>query len=251
MSGSSVFRPPVQLRHARLIHLLHRGDDDRPPFAFASKQAIREARALGAESATEAVVAILDGYRAGDDPALASRAACVAHELRLEGAIAALAACVEHLPSSDPMATVSAASLDLLGPLHVPQLLEAFARVTPPEVRWRLGMSLCVLRAGTPGVRAALESMLASEPGDAAVLLAHHGDRGAVPALRAALDRLAFPAPGPDEVSALQHIINVGHAVLELRGKLARPQREKLDRANVRYDELVADGTLPPEPVSC
>lgn len=244
MSSRSVVPSPVPLRHARLVHLLHCGEDDRPPFAFASKHAIREARALGPATTTEAVVAILDAYRANGDDALASRAAYLVHELGLTGAIPALVACLERLPDSDRMSTVSAATLDFVGPACVPALLEALARITDPDVRWRVGMSLSLARPGTAGVRAALESMLASEPGDAAVLLAQHGDRGAVPALRTALDRLPALAPGPDEIAVLQRIINVGHAILELGGTLDRPRRDKLDRANARYDELAAAGTL-------
>lgn len=244
LSSSSVVPSPVLLRHARLVHLLASDEDDRPPFAFASTAAIREARALGPEIVTEAVVALLDAYRPGGDHALPSRAAYLIHELPLEGAIPALIACLERLPEGDPMTIVCAGSLDFLGEARVSPLLEAFARISNPDARWHIGMSLSTTGAGTAGVREALESMLASEPGDAAVLLVHHGDRRAVPALRRALDRLELPPPGPNEVTALERIINVGHAILELRGALDRTRREKLERANARYDELAAPGIL-------
>lgn len=251
MSTPSSIRSPVPLGHARLVHLLHGGEDDRPPFAFASEEAIREARALGPQLTTEAVVAVLAAYRPGDDHALASRAAYLIHELQLEGAVPALVACLERLPGSDRMATVTAASIAMLGPACAAPLLAGFARVTDPDVRWHLGLSLSMMRAGTAGVRGALESMLASEPRDAAALLVQHGDRGAVPALRTALDALELPAPGPDEVPVLERIINVGHAILELGGELERSGREKLARAKARYDALAAAGEAAGGPPSC
>jgi hypothetical protein len=241
-------RPPVTLRSARLTQLLHSARNDRPPFAFPTEEAIREARTLGREVAAEAVATLLAAYEPGGDHALAERAAGLVHELRLEHVIPALVACVERLPDDDPVALVSAASLDLLGPERIPPLLEAFVRTTDPVVRWRIGMSLCLAPRGTTGIRDALEEMLETEPADAAVLLAQHGDRDAVPALRATLDRLDLPAPDLNELAAIERIINVGHAVLELRGKLRPSQREKVDAADARYDALVASGLLPVDP---
>ena len=90
--------------------------------------------------------------------------------------------------------------------------------------------------------------MLETEPVDAAALLAQHGDRDALPALRATLDRLDFPHSDPHELTAIESIINVGQAILELRGKLRPSQREKVERANARYDALVESGLLPVDP---
>jgi hypothetical protein len=224
--------------------LLRSSREDRPPFAFPTKEAVREARELGPEFAAEAVAAVLASYEPGGDVALASRAAGLVHELQLEDAIPSLLACIERLPDGDRVTLVCVVTLDLLGPVRFPQLLEAFTRATDPVVRWRLGMSLCLARKGTLGVREALERMLETEPADAAALLAHHGDRNALPTLRGALDRLELPSPGTDELPALERIINVGHAILELRGTLTRSRREKVDRANARYDALVEGGVM-------
>jgi hypothetical protein len=245
---SHASRPPVTLRSARLTQLLRSPSEDRARFAFPTQEAVQEARALGPEVAAAAVVDLLAAYEPGGDHALAARAAGLVHELSLERAIPALVACVERLPEDDPVGRVSAASLNLLGPERIAPLLEAFARTADPVVRWRLGISLCFAPQGTAGVRDALEEMLETEPVDAAALLAQHGDRDALPALRATLDRLDFPSPDPDELTALESIINVGHAILELRGKLRPCQREKVERANARYDALVESGLLPVDP---
>lgn len=105
-------------------------------------------------------------------------------------------------------------------------------------MRWRLGLSLCHVRKGAIGVREALESMLATQPTDAAPLLAWHRDRAAVPALQAALDRIDLPSPGPDEPLVLASLVNLGEAIRELRGKLSTEQRRKLRRAWARHEVL-------------
>jgi hypothetical protein len=192
-----------------------------------------------------AVSDLLASYEPGGDHALASRAAGLVHELSLERAIPALVACIERLPEDDPVGRVSAASLNLLGPERITPLLEAFARAADPVVRWRLGISLCFAPKGTNGVRDALEELLETEPADAAALLAQHGDHEALPALRTTLDRLDFPPFDLDELPAIESIINVGRAIIELRGKLGPCQREKVERANARYDALVESGLLP------
>lgn len=244
MVRSKVIPFRLPLRHARLVQLLHDGKEDTEGFAMASHAAIREARTRGPAVATEAVVSVLDAYRPGGDEAPASRAAHVVHELQLEGAIPALIACLERVRRSDRLGTVLAASLDFLGPAAVPHLLQAFPRITDEDVRLRLGISLARARVGTPGVRAALESMLLSEPCDAAVLLVEHGDRAALSALRAALDAVALPPPGPDELAAVQRVTNLGRAIRHLRAKLDPRQWEKLERAEARYDELVLSGPV-------
>jgi hypothetical protein len=235
------------------MQLLRSSREDLPPFAFPTHEALREARALGPAVAADAVAALLAAYEPGGDHALAARAAGLVPELRLELAIPSLVGCVARLPEDDPLRLVSAAVLDLLGPERFSPLLEAFARSTDPAARWRIGMSLCVAPQGTSGVRVALESLLETDPAGAASLLAEHGDRAALPALRATLDRLDFPSPDLDELTALERLTTVGHAIRALRGNLRRSQREKVDRADARYDALVESGLLPvdPPPGSC
>ena len=237
-SPSILSRSLVQLRHARLLQHLHSAAADRPPFAFASDEAVREARALGPEIAAEAATSVLDAYRPGGDAALASRAADLVAALHLTDAIPALLSCIVRLPEDDRVAMVCTATLDLTGPERLEPLLAAFTRAEDPGVRWRLGLSLAYVRKGASGVREALESMLAAQPLEAAPLLAWHRDRAAVPALLATLDRLELPSPGPDEGLALAVLINLGEALRELRGKLSTEQRRKLRRAWARHEVL-------------
>jgi hypothetical protein len=241
--------PPVTLRSARLTELLRSPKEDRARFAFPTKEAVQEARALGPEAAAEAVADLLTSYEPGGDHAPAARAVGLVHTLSLERAIPALVACIERLPEEDPVGQVSAASLNLLGPERIAPLLEAFARTADPVVRWRLGISLCFAPKGTGGVRDALEELLEAEPADAGVLLAQHGDREALPALQATLDRLDFPSSADlDELPAIESVLEVGRAILELGGKLGSGQREKVERANARYGALIESGLLPVDP---
>lgn len=108
-------RRPLQLRHARFVRHLHSPEADRPPFAFASDEALREARNLGPEVAAEAVTSVLDAYRPGGDVALASRAADVIPALQLTAAIPALLSCIARLPEDDRVAMACTATLDLTG----------------------------------------------------------------------------------------------------------------------------------------
>jgi hypothetical protein len=245
-SPSSLPRRLVQLRHARLLQHLHSAEADRPPFSFASDEALREARALGPEVAAEAVTSVLDAYHPGGDAALASRAADLVSALHLTEAIPALLSCIVRLPEDDRVAVVCTVNLELTGPERIGPTLAAFARAEGPGVRWRLGLSLCHVRKGASGVREALESMLATQPIDAAPLLAWHRDRAAVPALLAALDRIDLPSPGPDERLALAALINLGEAIRELRGKLSLEQRRKLRRAWARHEVLEGTSSTPP-----
>jgi hypothetical protein len=241
MSSPSVpFPRPVHLAHARLLRHLHAADNDRPPFAFASNAALREARALDPEVATEVVSSVLEAYRPGGDAALASRAADLVLTVHLTEAIPALLACIARLPVDDRVAMVCSANLAVSGPDHIAPLLAAFARAEDPGARARLGLSLSAVRKGATGVREALESMLATQPIEAATLLAWHRDRAAVPALLAAFDRIDLPSPGPDEGPALAALMNLGHAIRKLRGGLSPEQRRKLRRARARH--VVLDG---------
>lgn len=247
MSSPSVpFRRPVHLGHARLLRHLHAPDADRPPFAFASDEALREARALDPEVAAEVVTSVLEAYLPGGDAALASRAADLVPAVHLTEAIPALLGCIARLPEDDRVAIVCSVTLASTGPEHIPPLLEAFARASDPRARARLGLCLSAVRKGASGVREALESMLATQPTEAAPLLAWHRDRAAVPALLAALDGRDLPAPGPGEGPALAALVNLGEAIRELRGKLSVEQRRKLRRAWARQEAL--EGASPPGP---
>ena len=249
MSSPSIpSRRPVQLRHARLLRHLHSAKADRPPFAFASDEALREARNLDPEVAAEAVTSVLDAYRPGGDVALASRAADLIPALHLTAAIPALLSCIVRLPEDDRVAMVCTATLDLTGPERIEPILAAFTRAEEPGVRWRLGLSLSHVRKGASGVREALESMLATQPTEAAPLLAWHRDRAAVPALLAAVDRIDLPSPGPDERLVLASLINLGEAIRELRGKLSTEQRRKLRRAWARHEVVEGASRNDPQP---
>lgn len=237
----------VELRHARLLQHLHEADADRPPFSFASDEALRAARALGPEVVAEAVTSVLDAYHPGGDAALASRAADLVAALHLTEAIPALLSCIVRLPEDDRVALVCTVTLDLTGPDRLEPLLAAFRRAEDSRVRWRLGFSLAHVRKGASGVREALESMLVAQPLEAAPLLAWHRDRAAVPALLATLDRLELPAHGAGERSALATLINLGEAVRELHGKLSTEQRRKLRRAWARLEVLDGASTAGPQ----
>jgi hypothetical protein len=210
-------------------------------FAHATREALDAARALGAE-AGDAVAAILEGYAPGDDLGVAQRAAHVTYELRLERAGPALAACVQRLPEYDPVAHSALRALEGLRERATGSLLAAFARCTTRPERARMGSALVRAGAHDARARAALESMLADDPIEAAGLLAAYGDRDALSDLFAALDRLAPLPPGPGELLRCEEIVAVGQAILALRGKLTPEGREKFELAYDRSTELWAGG---------
>jgi hypothetical protein len=214
---------------------------DRPPgatrFAHATRAALDAARAHGPE-AGDAVAAILQGYAPGDDGGVAERAAHLAYELKLERAGPALVATLERLSEYDPVANAALRALERLREHVMGPLLAAFARCTTRPERARMGTALARAGARDARARAALESMLADDPIQAAGLLAAYGDRDALSRLFAALDNLAPLPPGPGELLRCEEIVAVGQAILALRGKLTPERREKFELAYRRSDEL-------------
>ncbi len=208
----------------------------------ATDRAIAHARALGPDEAGDAVAAILEGYAPGHDSGVASRAADLAYALRLERAVPSLVGCVERLSQVDPVAHAALRALERLREHATEPLLAAFGRCVTREARVRIGTAL--VRAGTRDgrVRAALVTMLADDPIDAAGLLGAHGDRDAVRGLLAALDRLVLATPGPGELVRCEEIVAVGQAILALGGTLLPEQRARFERAYRRSDELWALG---------
>lgn len=211
-------------------------------FAHATREALDAARALGPDAAGDALAAILEGYAPGDDPGVAERAADVAHELRLESVGPALAARVQRLREHDPVAHAALRALEGLRGRATGALLAAFARCTTRPERARMGSALVRAGARDARARAALESMLADDPIEAAGLLAAYGDRDALGGLLAALARLSPLPPGPGELLRCEEIVAVGQAILALRGELTGEGREKYERAYQRSDALWAGG---------
>lgn len=227
---------------ARLLSLLLAGRCDVGAISFATPAALETARALDGGAAAEVVSSVLAAYAPGADHALAQRAAHLAHELRLAGAIPALVACLERLPHGDPVANVACAALELLGRPAVAPLVDAFARASASDARFALGVALTAMPDDDGRVRLALEALLAEDPESAAQLLAALGDRRAVPALRSALVRLPLPDAGPGELEALERVVSVGEAILTLGGRMAKGERARFERACARADALVLEG---------
>ncbi len=211
-------------------------------YGHATREALDAAGALGRDAAGDAVAAILQGYAPGDESAVAQRAADVACELRLETAAPALVACLERLPEEDPVAHAALRAVEGLREPATGPLLAAFARCTTRRERARMGSALVRSGARDARARAALASMLADDPIEAAGLLAAHGDAEALPELLAALDRLAPLPAGPGELLRCEEIVAVARAVVALRGELTPERRTRFERAYERSDDLWAGG---------
>jgi hypothetical protein len=240
--------PPDAPARARLLALLLMDRSDVGPFCFATHETLAFARTLEPQAAAEVVSSVLRAYLPGADHALAERAAHVAHELGLAGAVPALVACVERLPQGDRAASVACAALELLGGAAIGPLVEAFARARNRDVRFALGLALTSLPQESGEIRAAFEGLLDRDPELTAHLLGILGDRRAVPALRAALGRLELPRPGPDELLVLDPIVSLGEAVLSLGGRMTKAERRKFEDACARADALGIDGPPDPDP---
>jgi hypothetical protein len=229
---------------ARLLHLftLRSIDGFRHPFETASDGALAEARALGPALAAEAIAWVLQRHEPGRDHRIAERAADTAGKLRLSPAVPALVSCLERLSEYDPVAHAAVRALEAIGAPAVDPLLAAFARCATVGDRVVRGSALARMPVRDGRVCAALEALLAEDPERGAPLLASHGDRRALPALAAALDRLELPPEGPGELTRLEVIVAVAHAIMSLKGKMTPPQREKFERAYARSDDLILGG---------
>jgi hypothetical protein len=235
-------RPPDAI--ARLVHLLHVRslDADLHRFEIASDGALACAKALGPELATAAVTWVLERYEPGRDHRVPERAADVAASLLLAPAVPTLVGCLERLSEYDPVAHAAFRALEIIGAPAIEPLLAAFARCSSLEDRILIGDTLAQMPSGDARVRAALETILPEAPENGAGLLGAYGDRRALPALAATLDRLEPLAAGPGELTRLEQVVAVGQAILALRGRMTKVQREKFERAYARSDDLIAAG---------
>jgi hypothetical protein len=224
-------------RTARLRRLLAVPAARSTVFASATHAALQEALDLGPDLAGQGVAEVLDAYGPGGDGATAERAADVACQLGLRGAVPALVRAVERLSDHDAVAHAAIRALGVMRTEATGPLLEAFHRASPPG---RVLLSVVLVRAGVRDgrVRGVLEGMLEADPRHAAALLSEHGDRGAVPALSAALDRLELLPEGPGELERCEAIEALGGAIRTLRGTLTPAQRDKVKRACARSDDL-------------
>jgi hypothetical protein len=220
----------------RLLTQLLVGRSDPGPFSFATDEALAVARSLEPGLVGDLLAAVLGAYAPGGDHRLAQRAAHVAHALKLAAVVPALVGCIERLPQGDPVASVACATLELIGQPAVGPLALAFERAKAPEVRFALGLALTLMPEGDDRVRTALEGLLDRDPDMAAELLGVRGDRRAVPALRAALARLAPPPLGRGAPATLASLVALGEAILSLGGRMTTAERAIFDRACAAVD---------------
>lgn len=246
---SPLERPPAAI--ARLVHLFHVRAVDAAlhPFEIATDETVAVARQLAPETATEAVAWVLRRYAPGGDHRVPERAADLAGRLRLAAAAPALVDTLERLSAYDPVAHAVLRALEAVGAPAADPLLAAFGRCDAVGDRLHVAAALAQVPAGDARVGAALEGLLADAPGPGAALLAAHGDRAALAALGATLDRLELPPEGPGELMRLEEIVAVAHAIMALKGTLTAVQRDRFERAYARSDDLVAAGD-PEEPVT-
>ena len=230
-------------RELRALLAVRRRSQDFSMFAAASPEAMVEARRIGSEPATFAVSTMLESYDEGRDPATHERAVDLAYRLHLVGAVPALVGCLERLSEYDSVAHAALRALESMREEATPALLDAFGRCAAPEDRARIATALARVGARGERVRDAYLSMLEEDPRSAAGFLAEHGDRDALPRLLAVLDRLEPGAADAGELERLETIVAVGQAIRSLRGSFTRAQREKLDRAWSRSEDLLLGGS--------
>lgn len=226
-------------RTARLLSLLRvrRSASDR--HERATDETLAEARALGPDLAAETVSSVLDAYAYGGDEKLAARAADVARELRLTGAVSALVRCVDRLSVDDLVLHASVRALEQMRVEATGPLLEMFRRCTTAEERRCSAGALVTATVRDGRVRVALCSMLEENPIDAAGCLCEHGDRDAIPALLEAVDRLELlPIETPGELERCDTIVALVQAVWGLKGRVSRAQQKKFEAAWARSCEL-------------
>jgi hypothetical protein len=209
----------------------------------ASREAVAEARGLGSGAAAAILSGILNGHVAWSMDRSAERAADLAGRLRLVGAIPALIRCLDRLSDFDPVANAALGALTQLRGEATGPLLESYRRCPTVEDRCLRATVLARACVRDGRVRVALTELLAENPRAAAGALGEHGDRDAVPALGAALDRLEPLAPdAPGELERLEEIVAVAQAIRLLRGKRSKAQEAKFRNAYARSDEIWARG---------
>jgi hypothetical protein len=233
-------------RTARLLSLLRVPRRSCDLYERATDETLAEARTLGPELAAETISSVLDAYVAYGDPKIAERAADVARELRLTSAVAALVRCVDRLPADDVVNHVSLRALERMKVEATGPLLEMFRRCTTAEERRLNAPALVAATVRDGRTRVVLCSMLEESPTEAACCLREHGDRDAVPALAAALDRLELPPlDAPDELERCEALVALVQALRPLGARLSRAQQAKFKAAWERSGVLL--GVCGPE----
>lgn len=249
MTVAAPAAPRVSTLSPRLVALLGVRRDAVARYELATDEALEEARALGPELAGDVVAAVLDGYGGDDRDArrVAERAADVARVLRLTGAVPALARCIERLSNHDAAAHAALRALERMRPEATAPLLEVFRRCPDAESREVVACALVEAGVRDGRVRKALCGMLEENPLAAAECLQGHGDRDAIPALVATVDRLPLlPHGAPGERDRCDAIVALVQAIHGLGGRVSKEQATKFDAAWERGGVLLLEDA--PEP---
>jgi hypothetical protein len=212
---------------------------------------LAEARALGSARAGECVAAILDGELAHPtDEGTAIRAAHLAAELGLAGAVPALVRWLEVPHEPHPVEEVAAAALPRFGAAAVEALLAALERGDPSVDRARMAGVLARVPVDDERIRAALVRMLADEPETGARLLAERGEWRALPDLVRCFDRIVVDPVGDCAICVTEDVRSVGIAVRRLGGRLSDAQSAALDsmlaHADAQWIRLDDEPHVPP-----
>lgn len=202
-------------------------------------EAVAAARSIGPEAASDVVTSLIEAELTHPTASRAPiRAAHLAHELRLTGAVPHLVRCVELLPDIHPLRRAALAALGRLGTPAVDALLASFARCGTIEVRAGIAGALSRTTVDDDRVRAAFVRMLEDDPWHGARCLAERGEWRAVPDLAGAVDRLALEPVGDCEVCAGEDLSAIAYAIRVLGGRLSQAQEGEIDRVLERRDAL-------------
>jgi hypothetical protein len=207
-------------------------------------ETLRAARSLGPEPAAQVVTALLDAelttgsQRHGRTPI---RAAILAQELRLTGAIPALVRCLEKLETLDPLAHAALDALRAMGAAAVGALLAAFDRCTGAELRARLAEALARTGVTDDRILRAFVRLLDDCATCGAGYLAEYGDRRALPELARALDRAALVPEATFRWTSNDDVVVLASAIEWLGGKLSKRQHAKLAEVLRLRDERWPD----------
>jgi hypothetical protein len=168
---------------------------------------------------------------------LPRKAAELASELRLTGAIPALVHCLEQLrDDDDPLACAARDALRSMGPAPVDPLLEAFERWTSPELRLRFAGALLDTRVRNDRIFNALVQLLEDDPCVGPEYLAEYADRDALPVLSQALDRAVLEHLEPFDIFTNEDVCVLAAQISKLGGVISASQQAKLDEVRRRRE---------------
>jgi hypothetical protein len=223
-------------------------------------EVIAVARAGGAELAADVVCELLqaelsrwpEGPASGSDRGAAIRAAHLAAELELTGAIPTLVQCVEVLPEYEALHEAVVAAIARFGTAAVEALRAALVRGGTPAARARLSAALSRRVVDDARIRATYVRMLESDPVNAAGSLADRGEWRAVPELSRVMDRLTRePIAGCDcAICACEPLTAVADAIGVLGGSLSTDEAAKLQDLMRRAEAMWVPFEDPAEPVA-